>query len=84
MTKKKLNERTMENLLTLLLYRLGGEQVFSENEIRCISDDVGGATLTVEDDKIILRCRTIESMKKLKDVKIATKKKVPAANTNLK
>lgn len=68
MKECKLTQETLENLLTLLLYRLGGEQSFVQEDIEFINKQIGGATLTVDSaGKMILKCRTRESMKNLKE-----------------
>lgn len=76
--RKRLDDIAMQNLLTLLLFRLGGEQTFTQEEVTEISQTVGGATFSVDPNGLmILRCRTSESMATLR---VPRKKKVPTAN----
>lgn len=67
-----LDAKTQESLVHLMLgcclYRLGGEQSFTIQDIEDIKSVVGGVqVLVTDDDTLIVRARTHEAYKNLAD-----------------
>lgn len=54
----------LQQLITLLVFRLGGQQTFTPEEIKEIQQMVGGVTMAIDKDyKITLKVRTRASLR---------------------
>jgi hypothetical protein len=64
--KDPLNEVLMRTFLGCLLFRLGGEQTFTPEEMHDIQESVAGVQIIMgENDKMILRVRGRETLNKM-------------------
>lgn len=57
--------KTLQKLVALLLFRLGGEQTFTSEEIKDIQSSMGGVMMFIDaDERVILRSRPTPNVPK--------------------